>query len=213
MTSDLRFEGELKALISAVAAQAKKKDSAWAGALLKPLEGSAKELETASAKARDAEAAWKKRVGKKAKVIDEVAAACRAYQNHLRADLAHEDMAYAIMPFENAGGLDGALDRLLEAFEKRGVAADLPYARLAQAELVPARRDLDQLLLESNKEYGAWRDAAAKKHAAWARAWELAKRARRHLRAQEAARENEAPAKKIARKSKGRMVAAALWSN
>lgn len=183
MSTDLAFEANLKALVSTVTSRAKTKDATWAKTLAKPLESATKTFNAASLKARTAEAAWKKKIGAKQKIVDSAAAAWHAYANHLRADLTTDDLTTAVMPFESAGGLESSLDRLIEAFSKNGVAADVPYAKHALAELLPARHTLDALLLETTKEYTAWRNAAAKKNAARATAWELCKCGQRNLRA------------------------------
>jgi hypothetical protein len=182
MPTDLQFEANLKALHAAVTTRAKAKDL-WAMPLVKTIEGAMKTFGAAGAKARAAESAWKKKIGAKSKIIDSAAAAWHAYANHLRADLTTDDLTQAVVPFESAGGLESSIDRLIEAFSKGGVAADVPYAKHALAELIPARHTLDALILETTKEYTAWRDAAGKKNAMRATAWELFKRGRRHLRA------------------------------
>ena len=182
MPTDLEFEADLKALHSAVTSRAKAKD-VWAAPLVTKIEGALKNFSATGAKARAAEAAWKKKIGTKSKIVDSAAAAWHAYANHLRADLTTGDLTQAVIPFASAGGLESSLDRLIEAFSKGGVAAEVPYAKHALAELIPARHTLDALLLETSKEYGAWRDAAGRKNAARATAWELFKRGRRHMRA------------------------------
>ncbi len=181
MPTDVEFEADLKTTHRAIAKVSNKE--AWAAPLAKALEGSLKAFGAAGAKARTAEAVWKKKIGSKSKIVDAAAAAWHAYANHLRADLTTDDLTQAVMPFESAGGLEGALDRLIDAFSKGGIAADVPYARHALAELIPARHTLDALFLETTKEYSAWRSAAGKKNGVRASAWEQIKHARRHLRA------------------------------
>ena len=182
MPTDLEFEAALKTLHAAVTSRAKAKE-AWAAPLVKALEAAWKAFGAAGAKARAAEAAWTKKVGQRSKIVDGAAAAWHAYANHLRADLTTSDLTRAVIPFTSAGGLESSLERLIEAFSKGGVAADVPYAKHALAELIPARHTLDALFLETSKEFGAWRVAAGRKNAARATAWELWKRGRRHLRA------------------------------
>ena len=170
------------------------KKESWVAPYLAKATPLATELETTIPLAEHAEAAWHKEAGAKVAVVEAADLRVRHWAEHLKADVHGAELGEFIVDYESVGGLDEALGKMIDAFEhrkggkaKRGahvtIDEGLPYAAEALADLAPHKEKLDALLLETRASWNAFREAAATKNAAKAKAWEIFKSVRRHLKA------------------------------
>lgn len=182
--TDRQFLSRFRKALDAMQAN---KAAKWVATYLASAKSLANELETAIPAVEHAEAAWHTEAGTKLGAVDEAEARYRHWANHVKADVHGAELGEFISDYHSVAGFEEALSKMTDAFDHRahgkGKNPVDAYAAEALKDLRKQHDAIEALLLETRDTWQRFRDAAATKNAAKARAWEIFKSVRRHLKA------------------------------